>query len=294
MPTPEDDGRHTPGPDALPLWNESYWFPFYDPRAEIGVVLRAGVVPNQGAANLFLFFIHRGAVVHSVVDMQAPLPGTEPRRLAVGDFVMEWERPLERFRLRYAHGAHAMDVAWEGYSPAYLYPRPPDTSTDLIPGHVEQGGRVTGTVTLAGTPHRIDCLGHRDHTWGGERDWAKFHSWDYLSGEIDASFWFHAVRVAFAPGADIFVGCLWDGRELHALSDIAVDVTTTDGGTRQTGVDVRFTDERGRAHRVVGEEVLAVAPVQYGRTWLRDGFTRYRYGERIGYGILEHGYLEPR
>ena len=40
------------------------------------------------------------------------------------------------------------------------------------------------------------------------------------------------------------------------------------------------------------EEVLANAPVWFGRTSLRDGFTRYRYGERVGYGILEHGYFE--
>src|SRR2546425_1096104 len=28
------------------------------------------------------------------------------------------------------------------------------------------------------------------------------------------------------------------------------------------------------------------------RTWLKDGFTRNRYGNRVGYGILEHGYVE--
>jgi hypothetical protein len=214
----------------------------------------------------------------------------------VGPLALDWE-PLERFRIRYAHGSHAIDVTWTALGPAYLYPHPPDTSTDAIPGHIEQGGSVHGTVTIAAETHTIDCLAHRDHTWGGERDWAKFHSWDYLSGEFDRELWFHAVRIAFAPGGDIHLGCLWDGIALHTLSDIMVAVETADGGTRQVGVEVRFRDERGRTYHIIGEEVLAVLPVAFGgsvaRTWLRDGITRYRLGERVGYGILEHGYTEP-
>jgi hypothetical protein len=38
--------------------------------------------------------------------------------------------------------------------------------------------------------------------------------------------------------------------------------------------------------------VLAVAPAWFIRTGVRDGFTRYRYGDRVGYGILELGYTE--
>jgi hypothetical protein len=133
---------------------------------------------------------------------------------------------------------------------------------------------------------------HRDHSWGGERDWSQFHRWTYLSGELGRDFWFNAVRIAFGPGAEITIGCVWDGGELLALSHIAMDVETADGGARQVGVDARLTDERGRVHHVVGEEVLVIAAVQFGKTWLRDGFTRYRSGDRIGWGILEHGYVE--
>src|SRR5437899_927299 len=185
MATVEDDARHTPGPGSLPLWNESLWFPFYDPGSEVGVVLRAGV------------------------------------------------------------------------------------------------------------PHAVDCLGHRDHSWGGERDWAKFHRWSYLSGELGRDLWFNAVRIDFGPETDVRIGCLWDGRELLALTGIELAVETADGGARQLGVDGRLTDERGREHHIVGEEVLVNCPVQYGRTWLKDGITRYRCGDRTGFGILEHGYVEP-
>src|SRR5437016_6570509 len=77
MATAEDDARHTPGPDSLPLWNESLWFPFYDPASEVGVVLRAGIHANLGEANLFLFLTHRGKVVHSLIDHRLPVPPVE-------------------------------------------------------------------------------------------------------------------------------------------------------------------------------------------------------------------------
>jgi len=292
MATPADDRRHVPGAESLPLWNESFWFPFYDPRHEIGVVFRIGLYPNRQEANLFFFITHKGALVHSTIDLRAPLPPVDERRLTVAGVTVEWEQPLERFRLHSAHGAHAIDVVWEAISPTYCYPVPPDTTADQVPRHIEQGGAVRGTVRIAGTRYGIHCFGHRDHSWGGERDWAKFHRWAYLSGEFGRDFWFNAVRIAFAPEAVIHIGCLWDGQEVLALQDIALDVRTTDGGARQTGVEARLTDERGRTHLIVGEEVLATANVQYGRTWLKDGFTRYRAGERVGYGILEHGYVE--
>lgn len=292
MATPEDDERHVPGPTSLPLWNESYWFPIYDPRQEIGVVFRAGMYANQRTANSYLFITHHGAVVHTWTEHRAPLPPMEPRRVVVGNLVIDIEQPLERFRLRYANGSSGFDLLWDGYSPTYMYPRPPDVPFQQYPGHIEQSAVVKGTVTIGGTAYPIDCLGHRDHSWGGERDWSKFYGWDYLNGEFGRDFWFHAVRFEIAPGSNIFIACLWDGKELLEGSDVQLDVALTDGGIRQLGCDVRFKDEHGRAYHIVGEQVLANPVVQFGKTWLKDGITRYRSGDRIGHGILEHGYLE--
>ena len=288
MASPEDDRRHRPGPTALPLWSESYWFPMYDPSSEIGVVLRAGMYMRRGDANLYLFVTHKGSIVHAVAEHRAAAPPLEGDAFEVAGLRLEIERPLERFRLRYAAGSTAFDLRWDAMSPAYKYPTPP---SDEFPGHIEQGGRVTGTVTLGGVTHAFDGAGHRDHSWGGERDWAKFHRWTYLSGEIGNDFWFNAVRIDLGDQLDIRIGCLWDGRELLALQEIEIDPRTVEGGTRQTGVDVRITDEHGRRHQIEGE-VLVNCPVWMDRTALKDAITRYRYGGRTGYGIHELGFVE--
>ena len=91
---------------------------------------------------------------------------------------------------------------------------------------------------------------------------------------------------------ELFLGGLWDGQEVLGLADVKMDVRTADGGARQLGVDLHLVDERQRVHHIVGEQVLVIAPTQFGRTWCKDGFTRYRYGDRVGYGILEHAYIE--
>ena len=287
-----DDERHAPGPDSLPLWNESYWFPIYDPKTEIGVVLRAGVYGNQQTSNVYLFITHKGAIVHTWVEQCAPLPPLERRRLVIGGLIIDIDKPLERLRLRYAAGNSGFDLLWEGCSPAYMYPRPPDVPFQQYPGHIEQSAVVTGRVTIGGVPYAIDCFGHRDHSWGGERDWSKFYGWDYLNVEFGRDAWFHAVRFELTPDENIYIGALWDGVELHEGREIQLAIKTADGGTRQIGCDWRMRDERGRAYHIVGEQVLTNLIVRFNQTWLKDGITRFRWGTRVGYGIHEHGYLE--
>ncbi len=292
MATPEDDRRHAPGPESMPLWNESLWFPFYDPKHEIGVVLRVGVLANQRRANLFVYIVRKGEIVHSFIDQQLPVPPIEQGRMTIGGLTIEWLEPLRSFRLRYANGPHGFDVTWTACSPTYTYPHPEGVSYDQLTGHIEQGGTARGTITLGGTPVAIDCSAHRDHSWGGERDWSKFNRWTYLSGEFGTDFWFNAVRIDYGPEVDVRLGGLWDGKELLGLEKVEIEVSTADGGTRQNGVAVTITDERSRTHRIVGDAPVVSCVVRYGQTWLKDGITRYRYGERVGWGIHEHGYVE--
>jgi hypothetical protein len=291
-PTPEDDRRHLPGPGSLPLWNESFWFPLYDPETRIAIVLRIGSYPNLNRSNVYLFIAQDGHLVHSVVDLSTNLAEMHADRVSVGGVAIEWQEPLRSFRLKYRSGDHGFDLIWRGASEPYLYPHPPGTTVEQIQRHIEQGGVATGTVTIAGRDQRISAFAHRDHTWGGERDWDKFYSWNYLSGEFEG-FWFNAARIRFSPDMDdIHIGCVWDGADVLPLAALDIAVDTVDGGTRQTGVRLSITDERGRVHRIVGEEVLAICPVQIRKTWIKEGFTRYRYGDAVGYGILEHGYVE--
>jgi hypothetical protein len=288
MAAPEDDVRHAPT-DDLPNWNESYWFPFYDPKHEIGVAMRFGMLPNRGYANVYVLITQGPSLVYSMIDQRAPLPPGEKGRLSAAGYTIEFLEPLDKFRVTFDNGgATSIDVTWEGFSPTALWPHPPGATFR----HIEHAGAVRGTVTIGGKRYEIDCLGHRDHSFGAERNWDQIAPWSYLSGEFDKSFWFNAAKISF-PGLPqpITIGCLFDGGEVMIASNVRVDEALQDGGTRQAGVEVRMTDEKGREHHITGE-TLASANVWFGPTCLREGVARWKYGDRTGYGVYEYGFNE--
>src|SRR6185369_5437028 len=93
-PTPEQDERHQTSPAAPTFWNESFWFPMYDPALDVGIVFRIGLYPrwDGGRANLYLTIVQRGRVVLSLTDQLLPLQPHEPRRLAGGHGLsVEWD-----------------------------------------------------------------------------------------------------------------------------------------------------------------------------------------------------------
>jgi hypothetical protein len=291
MATVEDDARHAPGPESRPLWNESYWFTFVEPKAEIGFAARFGMLPNLGYGNFYLLVSQGKEVVYSLIDQRAKLPEMGAP-LSMCGYTIDVEKPLERFHLTYEGSTVALDVVWESALPTCMWPHPPG-SVDQSTRHIEHSGRVKGTLRIGETVHEIDCPGHRDHSFGGVRDWNSFEYWDYLSGEFGDGSWFNAVRIRIAGfPQDLYVGCLWDGEEVMAASNIRMDVAETEAGTRATGADVRFTDEKGREHAIRGEMALASANVWFGPTCLREGYARWTWGDRVGYGVHEHGYTE--
>ncbi len=288
--TPADDRRHVPGPGARPLWNESWWFPFYDPATTIGVVTRIGLLPVQRTANLWLLVTRAGTLVHDATALALPLPaGDIDTGIAVGGLSYQCLAPLERWRLRYASAAVEIDVEWRAFSPAHPWPVPPGATLEDVQRHLEQSGWVSGRLRLGDEHLTITrAHAHRDHSWGGERDWSKLHHWYYTSGELGDDLAFNAVKVWLAPDAFLTVGCLWDGREAIDATELDVqghlDSTTGD----HTGALITLRDARGRAWRFDGR-VLAHCPVQIGPTRVDDGVSEFRGGDRVGYGIIEYG-----
>jgi len=90
----------------------------------------------------------------------------------------------------------------------------------------------------------------------------------------------------------LYVGCIFNGERVLALTDLVIDVRTVQGGARPIGATLVLTDETGAVHRIETDGVHGVCPVLICRTWLKDCLVRYRAGDAVGYGILEHGYRE--
>lgn len=290
MISPADDRRHTPGAGAKPLWNESWWFPFYDPASQLGVVARIGLLPMQGTANFWFLVTRAGKLVHDATRLTVPLPaGDIDGGLRVGGLAYQCIEPLMRWRLTFEDAAVEMAVEWEAFSPVYQWPFPPESAVEDVPRHIEQSGWVKGSVRIG--EERIALTrahAHRDHSWGGERDWSKMHHWYYASGEMDESLSFNAVKVWFTEDAFITVGCLWDGSETMGLESLDVECQIDPKLGHHTSGVVTLRDARGRDWRFEGT-VLARCPVQIGPTLVEDAITQFRGAGRVGYGVIEYG-----
>ena len=286
---PQDDRRHTPGPDSLPLWSESYWFPIYDPQARVGVVTRIGILPNQGRATLWMFISHEGRIVHNATNLDCPLPEGDIDDLRLGPVAYRCIEPLRKWRLTYDGGDYGMDLEWDAFCPVYQYPAPPGSTVDQAARHIEQSARVRGTITVAGKPIAVNCLGHRDHSWGGERDWTKLCTWTYMSCEFDERLSLNAVQIWFAPEAQFKAGFFWDGSDVMGREDLGAVIHTNEDRTVQTGASLWLVNEKGQRHDLTAE-VIDVCPVRIGPTQVNDAITRFRLGDRVGYGIIEYGY----
>ena len=295
IPEAATDRRHEPGEDAMPLWNESFWFPFYDPERDIGIVVRFGLFPffDGGTSNFYLAIFRGGETVYLANHQRAPLPPhTEGRLVLYNGLTLQWLEPLRSFRLSFQEGGVGFDLTFTGMSPPFLYDSWRHAPPEVVPRHIEQGGRARGTVTLGGRTYPFDAYAHRDHTFGGERDWNKFYRWNYFSGEFE-KFWFNAVRIKFDPEMDwLYVGCLFDGERVLALDKIDVTVRTVQGGARPIAARLALVDEKGNHHHIETGTFHGVCPVLIWRTWVKDHVVQYRMGSAIGYGILEHGYRE--
>src|SRR5712692_10291723 len=127
MATPEDDARHAPGPDALPLWNESYWFTFVDPKAQIAFAARFGMLPMKGYWNFYLLVSGPDALLYSLIDQRAKLP--EPGGpLTMCGYTIDVQKPLEQFHLTFERDGGSLDVVWESSIPTARWPHPTRSS----------------------------------------------------------------------------------------------------------------------------------------------------------------------
>jgi len=164
------DTFHAWSPDQ-PWWTETVWFGAWIPEAAMSVYFYNWFRPVLG--------IYGGGCL--VWDDTAYLPWDVPvyryevnapvstqldlrdLRLPSGNWLKSVEEGLV-YDMGYAGPGVDLQMRFTGILPA------DETSTEgtseFFAGHVDQPGRYTGSITLDGRRHEIDCYGIRDRSWG--------------------------------------------------------------------------------------------------------------------------------
>ena len=252
--TTDDDDFHERTDD--PWWTETVWFAWMVPERKLLGYFYPVFRPNVG--------VQFGGVL--VVDDSAELPWEIPI------FEFGWHAPIpDGLDLRDAHldnGMHivaieparvfefayesrdlALDLRYEGVIP----PLVTDATPPFNKGHIDQIGRVTGTMTLRGEEIAVDCFAMRDRGWGPRQD-GRQPKVGYAYGTVSPEHAFLSISIDQQGDDLVSSGFLQrDGKWSRVVSGRRS--VERDAHGRPTQITIDATDEDGRPMHAVGRVV---------------------------------------
>jgi hypothetical protein len=310
----EDDFPHVLGPEKN--FNESMYFNFFDAQRSLGGFCRIGNRANEGHAEVTVcLFLPDGRVTF---DFQRPaIPGNDA--FEAGGLRFEVLEPGQRLRTVYAgrpvelREPRAMadprrafaesprrplsfDLVHDAVGPMYgsagqkrEAERDPDQQ--FAKAHYEQHMRVTGELRLGEERLALDGFGLRDHSWG-PRTWQSIHAYEWLTLNFgpDLGGMVSVIRRDAAGRERSEGGVLVRGMELERIVAAEIETDTEENGLYHRALRARLRTERGEELRLEGE-VIGFIPLRHRRggelTHIGEGMTRWRLGDRTGYGLSE-------
>ena len=198
--TGADEGKH-----EFPVYpehhNESWYFNFIDFDANVHMVNRIGFEMGKKRAVILLIVVadNKTELHGNVIPLEKM-----PDEITGKKTKFECLEPYKKWRITAKHRKFDIDIIAEARFPVFNYLDGEDPVEMLekygvemldvaAQMHYEQGMKVTGTVTLKKKDdsskkildeRKINCLGHRDHSWG-TRDWVNIDKWNWISAQFD-------------------------------------------------------------------------------------------------------------
>jgi hypothetical protein len=174
---PDDDAFHAPNTfgdlfvSTNTRWfHETTWFWWFVPSERLGGWFYNWVRPNIGTSGGGAWvwddstFFHLEVPYYACYGSLAFEPGSDLRNHRFPSGVtVECLEPLTRYRLGFAdRDLLSVDLDYRAVMPPWVGTPVGEEPTAV---HLDQVGRVTGSVVLHGTEHEVDCLAIRDRTW---------------------------------------------------------------------------------------------------------------------------------
>jgi hypothetical protein len=247
--------------DASPYWNESVWFSFSQPEAKVHGFIQYYFRPNMGMLNggpvmwdptgVFSW----NCLYYNWSHLQALPPGSKKFDMrALNSLTVKVLEPLTRYSIAYDHEGFQMDLAWEAIGPMHELKTGDPGQQATAKFHIEQPGRMRGTIRCDGRTYLIDCFSMRDTSYGA-REYASLASGGYFWG-IAADSAFHAIAMGEGAQQKVIGGFIWKNGELSSLS----------AGTRRIEQFGRFGPQRAifEATDRLGRTISAYGQIEDG------------------------------
>jgi len=242
--------------DTNPYWNESVWFSFSKPEDRIHGFVQYYFRPNMGMLNggpvmwdpsgVFTW----NCLYYNWSHLQAMPPGAQKFAMrAANSLSVNVLEPLTRYAIRYDHEGFTMDLEWTATGPMHELKTGDPGQQATAKFHIEQPGRMRGTIRRDDKAFAIDCFSMRDTSYGA-REYASLATGGYFWG-IAAESAFHALAMGEGREQRVIGGFIWKDGTLASLAS----------GTRQvlefgrygpSRVELQATDKLGRTLLATG------------------------------------------
>jgi hypothetical protein len=255
MELPQAD-RFAEARDDNPYWNESVWFSLSVPAERLHGLIQYYFRPNMGMLNGGPVIWDPSGTTQATclhydwAHLQAmPAGAAKFDMTARNSLSVRVLEPLTRYAIAYDKDGLVLDLLWEAAGPMHELRTGDAGQASTAKFHIEQPGRMTGTMQLHGREFAIDCHSMRDTSYGPR---------DYESLAVGGYFWgiaegraFHAI--AMGKGEQrVIGGFLWKDGEMASLASGTRTITAY-GRHGPARMLFEAIDTKGRAIRATGE-----------------------------------------
>ena len=312
---PEDELMHQP--DPCENFNESVYSNGFDEKTGVGGWMRLGNRVNEGYAELSVcLYLPDGRIAcqfqrpHITSNDKFDAGGLsyrviEPfKKVAMayeGDLlIVDNPDALRDPQSLFANGPRKLgSVSWTHEASSPIHGGEPvrdDIPTmygrDFSRGHFNQHGRVRGRIRVGDEEWPIDGRGWRDHSWG-PRYWQVIYFYRLFMGNFSNGDGFMLLKIADREGYSRRIGVLLVDGQYEEITDLDV---MTDWTEARDPARVRLGVRTAKRMALIEGEILTLAPLRNRRkadgeilvSRIAEGFTRFRWGEREGYGMTEY------
>jgi hypothetical protein len=285
-----DEFMHDPGPHRD--WQESFFFSWFDSGSDATGLARIGYRPSNHTADALLYTMRNGRVEGGYARLNTRYTGTpDPSRLSVGALEFHMSEPMSKWRLL-LRDRDEVDLTWTALhapfdfraeAPHYLPPGIADV-------HMEQSGRVTGTVKMSGATYEIDGLGQRDKSWG-VREWRTIEGWNWIPILCGPDFTMNCTQL-INGGRAYPCGYIFHDGANHAVTQLTLDYGWTGLHMPRTS-RIAVTDVSGLRLEIHGGATAQSCVYRKGLV-IQESASRFETTidgqRRTGVGLTEHAW----
>jgi hypothetical protein len=240
-----------------PYWNESAWFSISKPEQHLHGFVQYYFRPNMGMLNggpvlwdpsgTFTW----NCLYYNWSHLQALPPGAQKYDMtARNSLSVQVLEPLTRYAIRYDKEGLELDLEWRAIGPVHELHTGGEGQRKAARFHIEQPGRMTGTLRLDGKRTAIDCFSMRDAS-AGPREYESLATGGYFWG-IAANSAFHAIAKGEGHEQPSIGGFLWKDNQLASLVAGSRKVLEY-GAFGPRRVEFEATDTLGRTLKATGK-----------------------------------------